>query len=277
MQNKRGLSAIVATLIIILLVLVAVGIVWVVVNNIIKKGAEDIELGRFILDLSIKSAYIDDTNVKVNVRRSTGEGDLIGVKFIFLNSTDSISVDREISLVQTQEKLFSFGSSEVGDVSVFQEVSVAPIYESSSGKETVGEITDTATIAGSASPEEPGLPGTGYCGDDIIQSPNGEDPEIEEICDGTSLGDEGCISQGFDGGTLACDVDCLSFDTSSCTSEAPSSCNGTWDGVAEDPGVVCDGGVNCKPDCTCPTGFTADGAGACDLDSPINQGDIFLV
>jgi len=38
--NKRGLSTIVVTLIIILISLVAVGIVWVVVNNLIKGEQE---------------------------------------------------------------------------------------------------------------------------------------------------------------------------------------------------------------------------------------------
>jgi len=148
-NSRKGLSAIVATLIIILLVLVAAGIIWVVVRNIITEGAEEIELGRFTFDLSIKSAYIDGTNVKVNVRRSPGGGDLIGIKFIFFNSTDSIIVNRNIPLIELQERLFSFNSSEVGDINALQEVSVAPIYESSSGGETVGDITDTATISSS--------------------------------------------------------------------------------------------------------------------------------
>jgi hypothetical protein len=41
--------------------------------------------------------------------------------------------------------------------------------------------------------------------------------EPPEVCDGSNLGVETCISQGFDGGTLACSGDCLSFDTSGCT------------------------------------------------------------
>jgi len=286
MQDKRGLSAIVATLIIILLVLVAAGIIWIVVRNIISEGAEGIELGRLLFDLSIKSAYIDDTNVKVIVRRSPGGGDLVGIRFVFFNSTRSISVDRKIPLAELQERLFSFDSSEVGDINALQRVSVAPIYESSSGRETVGDITDTAIISGSppsggnggnggnGDNGGTGDPGTGYCGDNIIQNPNGD--EVNEVCDGTSLGGEGCISQGFDGGILACNVDCLSFDVSSCTPQTPASCDGSWN-PPEDPGVECDGGVNCDPDCTCPVGFTADEAGGCILNPPVNSGTIYSV
>jgi hypothetical protein len=46
------------------------------------------------------------------------------------------------------------------------------------------------------------------CGNGVIDTP--------EVCDGTNLGDATCISQEFDGGTLACAADCLSFDTSGC-------------------------------------------------------------
>jgi hypothetical protein len=41
--------------------------------------------------------------------------------------------------------------------------------------------------------------------------------EGTEVCDGTDMAGETCLSQGFTGGTLACASDCLSFDMSSCT------------------------------------------------------------
>ena len=134
-NSNKGLSAIIATMMIILLVIVAVGIVWVVIRNIISEGTEEIELGKFTFDLSIKSAYVEGINVKVGVRRNPGGGDLTGVKFIFLNSTQSISLDRKIPLSELQEKLFSFNSSEVGNINYVQEVSIETIYKLDYGKE----------------------------------------------------------------------------------------------------------------------------------------------
>lgn len=49
---------------------------------------------------------------------------------------------------------------------------------------------------------------TWECGDDMI---NGAD-----VCDGTDLGGEDCISQGFDGGDLACAEGCAALDPSGC-------------------------------------------------------------
>ena len=52
-MQKRGLSGIVATLLIILLVIVAVGIVWVVVRNVVQEGSEQISFGRFTTNVEI--------------------------------------------------------------------------------------------------------------------------------------------------------------------------------------------------------------------------------
>jgi hypothetical protein len=47
------------------------------------------------------------------------------------------------------------------------------------------------------------------CGDDTAEPP--------EVCDGTDLTGQDCVSQGFSGGTLTCLSDCSGFDTSACT------------------------------------------------------------
>jgi len=60
--------------------------------------------------------------------------------------------------------------------------------------------------------------------------------EGSEACDGTDLAGQTCISRGFTGGTLACSSNCMSFDTSGCTS---STC----------PNGVCDSGESCS---SCP-------------------------
>lgn len=61
------------------------------------------------------------------------------------------------------------------------------------------------------------------CGDNAI------DPG--EVCDGTALGGESCVSQGFDSGVLACAADCLSFDTSACVTNPPPP-GGIYDALA---------------------------------------------
>jgi len=84
------------------------------------------------------------------------------------------------------------------------------------------------------------------CGNGTVEAP--------EVCDGSELGDQGCVSQGFHGGELACRANCGAYDTSGCD------------------GFCGDGGVNGPEDCdtndlggsSCETLGFYDGALTCD-------------
>jgi hypothetical protein len=72
------------------------------------------------------------------------------------------------------------------------------------------------------------------CGDDTREG--------SEVCDGTDLAGETCVSQGFGGGgTLACDASCDFFDTTSCIPASSVCSNGVCE-IGED----CS---NCATDC----------------------------
>ena len=53
-SSTKGLSDVVTTLVIILISLVAIGVVWVVIQNVIQKGSEQVELGRFLVNLKLR-------------------------------------------------------------------------------------------------------------------------------------------------------------------------------------------------------------------------------
>jgi hypothetical protein len=144
--SKKGLSAIVTTLIIILLVLVAVGIVWVIVRNIVQEGAEGIGLGKFTLDLEIKTAQITDGDVTVVViRRNPGEGNYTGMNFIFSDGTNSEIIRENTILEETEVKNFTFTLTQIS-TSNLRTISVAPVFELSSGEESIGDIADSFEI-----------------------------------------------------------------------------------------------------------------------------------
>jgi len=80
---KKGLSTIVATLIIVLLVFVAVGILWVVLRNFIGSGAEQISLGKLTINMEIKQVQIiNETNINVVLKRNAGAGNFTGISFV---------------------------------------------------------------------------------------------------------------------------------------------------------------------------------------------------
>ena len=91
MKNKRGLSDIVATLIIILLVIVAAGIIWVVVRNVVQSGAEQVEFGQKCFQVNIQHVTVTNTSLtdySVTLRRLAGGDEIAGVMVTFLNQTE---------------------------------------------------------------------------------------------------------------------------------------------------------------------------------------------
>jgi len=146
-KNQKGISTIVATLIIILLVLVAAGIIWVVVKGIVQEGAEGIELGRLTLDLEIKKAQIENGNVTiVVVRRNPGQGNFVGMNFVFSDGINSEIIRENTTLQELEEKSFTFTLTEISTDNL-QTISVAPTFELSSGKESVGDIVDSFDVS----------------------------------------------------------------------------------------------------------------------------------
>jgi len=97
MENKRGLSAIVATLIIILLVLVAVGIIWVVVRNLLQEGAEQVDISTKCMAVDVRAVSVatvagEAGNYSVTLRRTAGGEAIGGVKISLFNETGNSGV-----------------------------------------------------------------------------------------------------------------------------------------------------------------------------------------
>lgn len=146
-MKKRGLSDVVTTLIIVLLVLVAIGIIWVVVKNVIQKGSEQIEIGQFSLDLQIKSVNVqgDDVTIGVDVKRNPGQGNFVGMNFVFSDGQNSETIRQNITLQELEEKSFTFTLTKINVISL-KTVSIAPIYKLDSGKESTGNVLDNFDV-----------------------------------------------------------------------------------------------------------------------------------
>ncbi len=89
--NKRGMSTIVITIIMIVLVLAAISVVWFIVTGILEEGASDVSLGTKCLDINLVATKMicTDTDCDVTVNRKAGGEDIGGFKLIFSNSVSS--------------------------------------------------------------------------------------------------------------------------------------------------------------------------------------------
>jgi len=96
-MGRQGLSAVITTLIIILLVLVAVGIIWVVVRNLLQEGAEQIDISAKCLAVDMTAVSVipvtnESGNYSVALRRGAGGEVIGGVKLTLFNSTGNSGV-----------------------------------------------------------------------------------------------------------------------------------------------------------------------------------------
>ncbi len=109
-QNKKALSPIVATTLIILMTIAAVAIIWPAVMPLIKKGASGIISACVGIDLSIvssgKNTCFDSNRSIVNVTVSRGAEDyeLRGIQFLIYEGGNSQSTVIETNMPGINEQ-----------------------------------------------------------------------------------------------------------------------------------------------------------------------------
>ena len=95
-MGKKGLSSVVSNMLIILIILVSIGIIWVALGGILSKTLKSLSTSQYTLDLKINSASLNITSgiASVKVFRDTGEGELVGIKFIFEDKNTGNAFDK---------------------------------------------------------------------------------------------------------------------------------------------------------------------------------------
>ena len=141
MRNNKGLSTVVTTLIIILLVLVAVGIIWGVVNNLLTKSKGTIESSTKCLDLEVRATKVLElsTNItgeyNVTLQRSaSGDDETIYAKIVLYNAngnTPVIDFNQGLGLLQTST--VTIDGNTTGNFASADKIEVTPYYLDESG------------------------------------------------------------------------------------------------------------------------------------------------
>jgi len=264
-MKKRGLSTVIASIIIILLALVIGGIVWFTVKNVLIEDSKKVSLTGLTVDLDIKSLRTTEDTIVAKIKRNPGDGNLLGLKFIVFDGTQSYEFERmNVNLDPLQIKTFILNYS-----GYFETFSVYPIFESDTGSIVIGGVSDTYYNADSGAGGEGTGDGGNCTGDCGIREcglvPNGcgtscgscSDPSYP-FCDdgvctntpctpGCSCASTTCADDLCLGG---CQEVCLGTITDDCNlvdcGPAPNGCNDDC-GICESE-YHCDAGV-CVVDC----------------------------
>lgn len=96
MKNKKGLSGIVTTLIIILLVLVAIGVIWTVVSNLLDNSTNKITQANKCLDIDVRATKVVEGTDSYNVtlkRSATGEGEVSAMVVVYSEDANTEPMD----------------------------------------------------------------------------------------------------------------------------------------------------------------------------------------
>ena len=171
-MQKRGLSTIIATIMMILFVLIAAGVVWMVIQNILSQETEEISSGLDRITLSIigSSVNITDTEVSLVINRDIGKGSLVKIKIILYDDEgESYSQDVPAeTLSELGSKKFSVNK---GGLTNINKISIAPITKSTSGKETLKGIVNTYKVEESKTSQnnEENTPEETICADSETQ------------------------------------------------------------------------------------------------------------
>jgi len=149
-KNKKGLSAIVATVLIILVTVAGVAIVWAAVipmlNNQLKTGTQcfDAESQIALLDEGYTCDNSSDGNVSLHVERGPKEFDLVGIQVLVSQggNTESFTIDNITLMPGANEgRVYVVNPSVNGS----EQVQIAPII-AVGNTESICGVTSTVVL-----------------------------------------------------------------------------------------------------------------------------------
>ena len=141
MKNKRGLSEIITSVLLVSIALAAIAVFWVVVQNVIQTTTEKINIEKQTVNLQVESTNLQGNgDLLVKVRRNAGPGNVGGITFIVSGAGGSKAVQKIVGIGELEEKTYLISKNEIAGLESVQSVSVAPIIKTSSGTQVQKDI-----------------------------------------------------------------------------------------------------------------------------------------
>jgi len=120
LNKKRGISGVVTAVLLILLVIAAVGILWVVVQNFVTKGSESFSGAADCLETNFEVVSADSVTDTITVRRIGGNAVLSEIR-ISDGTTSTVATVSSPSVGETSsatDAAFTFAATDSVEVSI---------------------------------------------------------------------------------------------------------------------------------------------------------------
>ena len=143
MKGKKGVSPVIATMILIGISFVSIFIFWTTIDSIIQNEAEKISLESQFVDIRVESVKFDSNgNLFVKIRRSAGGGEIGGLAIIISDGRSNKIIQENEAIKQLEVRTFVIPRESIESLGNIKSVSIAPIVKSNNGKNVQKGITD---------------------------------------------------------------------------------------------------------------------------------------
>ena len=125
-MKRGGLSKVVTSLIMILLVLIALGVIWVVISNLLQTSSEKISISDLTSNLEIQKVTLDQGTYNVQVKRTSGKEEISKIKIILSDGKTSEIFENLEGIGEIEVKNYPLTPENLG---LITSVSVVPTFK----------------------------------------------------------------------------------------------------------------------------------------------------
>jgi len=142
-MNRKGVSAVIVTVLIILISILAVSILWAVIRSSIQSSTEQVASAQqclgFVLKIEEVKYYADQNNLTVEIHRDAGQGEMSEIKIIQEGKVSS----SKVSLNELETKIYYIENVEkkptkVEVAAVLSDGSICPVSDKKEDNQIIG-------------------------------------------------------------------------------------------------------------------------------------------
>jgi flagellin-like protein len=149
MKNRKAMSEIITTIIMVVLALVAVAIIWGIISSVVSDKGAQAEINQKCLDvvLNVEGFVCSATSCTITITRAAGGDDFSGLKIVLKNSTSASEViDSQGTIPQLGIVTKTVNSTVISNEGSVKEVEVTPYFNDVSGVAQICSTTASKNI-----------------------------------------------------------------------------------------------------------------------------------